>query len=413
MSLASKREYLERVWGRYERGGKEHKGKILDEFCQVYGCARKHAIRLFRAKPQARKKPGPAVEYGPEVASKLKHIWLSSDQLCSKRLKEALPIWLKHEAGLGSELKEKLLAISPAQIDRLLKPFRASYPGVRRRSKPGSLIAQQIPVRGSNEDIVEPGYLEVDTVAHGGESCSGDYIWSITFTDIHTGWTEVRANWNRTAHGVLGKVKELEGYLPFKIRGFDSDNGGEFINYGLYQYLKEKEIKFTRSRPYHKNDNPHVEQKNWTHVRQLLGEERLDHPELVPLIDDLFRNEWRQFQNFFRPTFKLKSKKRVKSKIRKEYEKPVTPYERVMASDSVSAADKEKLKKEYEAANPYKLKDGIEKKLKIIFLEVRRLNKEAGRTKRPHAGVGNERDHAAAASVQPSLRYGFTPAAAA
>lgn len=414
MSLASKREYLERVWGRYRRGGKVHKSKILDEFCQVYGCARKHAIRLFRTKPGPKKKPGPGFEYGPEVALALKRIWLGSDQLCSKRLKEAMPIWLRHEPELERELKEKLLAISPAQMDRLLKPFRASYPGTRRAwSKPGSLISQQIPVRGGNDDIAEPGYLEVDTVAHGGESCSGDYLWSITFTDIHTGWTEVRANWNRTAHGVLEKIKELEVSLPFQIKGFDSDNGGEFINYGLYEYLKEKQIKFTRSRPYKKNDNAHVEQKNWTHVRQLLGSERLEHPELVELINDLCRNEWRQFQNFFRPTFKLKSKKRVGSKIRKEYEKPLTPYERVMREESVSKEGKEKLKKEFEAANPYKLKAGMEKKLKMIFQENRRLAKKAASGRVLKVQENKERRHAATASAQPSLRYGFTPAVAA
>jgi hypothetical protein len=414
MSLASKREYVELAWGRYQRGGKAHKSKILDEFCQVCGCARKHAIRLFRAKPRLRKKPGPEVEYGPEVATGLKRIWLASDQLCSKRLKEAMPIWLRHGPELGQELKDKLLAISPAQMDRLLKPFRASYHGLRRHwSKPGSLISQQIPVRGGNDDIVEPGFLEVDTVAHGGESCSGDYIWSITFTDLHTGWTEVRANWNRTAHGVLEKLRELESSLPFKIKGFDSDNGGEFINYGLYEYLKEKQIKFTRSRPYKKNDNAHVEQKNWTHVRQLLGKERLGHPELVRLINDLCQIEWRQFQNFFRPTFKLKSKKRVGSKIRKEYEKPLTPYERVMRSASVSQEAKEKLKKEYEAADPYKLKEAIEKKLKMVFQENKRLNREATGVKAARVQESKGGDHAAAASAQPSLRCGFAPAAAA
>jgi hypothetical protein len=414
MSLTSKREYVERVWGRYQRGGKEHKGKILDEFCQVYGCARKHAIRVFRARPRPRKKPGPEVEYGSEVATALKGIWLASDQLCSKRLKEAMPVWLRHGPELGQELKGKLLAISPAQMDRLLKPFRASYPGLRRHgSKPGSLISQQIPFRGGNDDIAEPGYLEVDTVAHGGESCSGDYIWSITFTDIHTGWTEVRANWNRTAHGVLEKVKEMEGGLPFKIKGFDSDNGGEFINYGLYGYLKEKQIKFTRSRPCKKNDNAHVEQKNWTHVRQLLGKERLGHPELVKLINDLCRIEWRQFQNFFRPTFKLKSKRRVGSKIRKEYEKPLTPYERVMSSASVSQEAKEKLGKEYEAADPYQLKGAIEKKLGRIFQENKRLNREAAGVKATRVQASQRGDHAAAASAQPPLRSGFAPAAAA
>lgn len=374
MSLASKREYLECVRGRYLRGGKRHKTLILDELCRVFGCARKHGIRLFSSKRTRQKRPGPVPEYGPEVLGVLKKIWLLSDQLCSKRLKAAMPLWLQFESDLTEELEAKLLAISPAQIDRLLKPVRANYPGLRRHlTRPGSLISRQIPVRCGNEDITEPGYLEVDTVAHGGETCSGDYIWTVTFTDIHTGWTEVRANWNRTAAGILEKVKALEAELPFEIKGFDSDNGGEFINYALYEYLSKKRVKFTRSRPYKKNDNAHVEQKNWTHVRQLLGNERLEQPELVELINDLCRNEWRRYQNFFRPSFKLKRKIRVGGKVRKEYETPETPYSRVMRSQGVTQEAKEKLRKEFESCNPHELKRLVEKKLKKIFTLNRQL----------------------------------------
>ena len=381
MSLTSKREYLRKQHGRYGRAGKRHKKLLLDEFCEVYGCHRKHAIRLLgRPLGEARRRPGPVPEYGKDVLAALKQVWLASDQLCSKRLKEALPHWLEHDRELGPAVRGKLLAISPAQIDRLLKPIRASYPGLRAHlTRPGSLISRQIPIRTGNDDIDGPGYLEVDTVAHGGASASGDYIWSVTFTDIATGWTEVRANWNRTAHGVLEKVRELERELPFKIKGFDSDNGGEFINYALYEYLRErpKSVKFTRSRAYKKNDNAHVEQKNWTHVRQLLGYERLEHPELVERINDLCRNEWRVYQNFFRPSFKLKSKTRIEGKVRKKYDKPKTPYARLMASREISVAARASLKQEYEAANPYELKRMIEKKLKVIFTLNRQLAKAA------------------------------------
>lgn len=150
-----------------------------------------------------------------------------------------MPLWLKYEADIKEDLRRKLLAISTAQIDQLLKSVRVNYPGLRRHlTRPGSLISKPIRIRCGHEDITEPGYLEVDTVAHGGESCSRPYSWTVSFTDIHTGWTEVRANWNRTAHGVLEKIQELEQELPFEIKGFDSDNGGEFINYALLRVPK-------------------------------------------------------------------------------------------------------------------------------------------------------------------------------
>jgi hypothetical protein len=370
MSQKSKREYLERIHGRYGRAGKEHKSKILDEFCLVCGHHRKHAIRLL-SQPLALRaaRRGPEPEYGPELLPHLKRIWLASDQLCSKRLAPALKLWVPFDREIPAELGQKLLRISPAQIDRLLRPVRAHYPARRGGARPGSLLAQQIPVRTSSDDVSEPGYLEVDTVAHGGATTEGDFVWSVVFTDFATTWTEARATWNRTAAGVQENVRELEANLPFALQGFDSDNGSEFINHGLYAFLREraKPVRFTRSRPYKKNDNAHVEQKNWTHVRQLLGYERLDRAELAPLLNDLYRQEWRQFQNFFCPSFKLKSKGRVGGKVRKTYEPPQTPYERVLASDKISPEAKEKLRVEYASLNPFDLKREIERKLKRIF----------------------------------------------
>jgi hypothetical protein len=231
------------------------------------------------------------------------------------------------------------------------------------------LIAQQIPIRTDHDDVSEPGYLEVDTVAHGGESVEGDFVWSVVFTDFATTWTEARATWNRTAAGVQRNVAELESRLPFPLLGFDSDNGSEFINYGLHDFLRKRPqpVRFTRSRAYKKNDNAHVEQKNWTHVRELLGYERLDCPEIVPLLNELYREEWRQFQNFFCPSFKLESKQRLGGKVMKKYSKPQTPFERVLACASISAPAKEKLRAEYAGLNPFELKRRIERKLKQIF----------------------------------------------
>ena len=261
MSQQSKREYLERIYGRYERAGRKHKKKILGEFCAVCGHHRKHAVRLLnRPLNVERMRRGPTAEYGPEVVPHLKRIWLASEQLCSKRLAPALKIWVPFDEEVPEEIRQKLLQISPAQIDRLLRAVRAHYPARRRSStRPGSLIARQIPIRTDNSDVTEPGYLEVDTVAHGGATTEGDFVWSVVFTDLVTTWTEARATWNRTAAGVRENVAEVEQNLPFPLLGFDSDNGSEFINHGLHTFLRERErpVYFTRSRAYKKNDNAH------------------------------------------------------------------------------------------------------------------------------------------------------------
>ena len=178
---------------------------------------------------------------------------------------------------LEESLRSKLTSISAASIDRLLKPIRVQHPKGLSGTKPGTLLKNQIPIRTTHWDITLPGFMEADTVAHCGNSLAGDFVWSLTLTDILTGWTECRATWNKGSSGVLEQIKAIEQALPFKLRGFDCDNGSEFLNHHLLRYFSEHPVKpvFTRSRPYKKNDNAHVEQKNWTHVRQLFGYERL------------------------------------------------------------------------------------------------------------------------------------------
>ena len=217
-----------------------------------------------------------------------KRIWFASDQLCGKRLKAALPEWLPHyekEYGaLAQPLKGKLEVISAATIDRLLAPVRAkARPKGRGGTKPGRWLKNQIPLATEQWDERRPGFMEADTVAHCGDSLEGDFIWSLCFTDLATGWTELRAVWNKGSHGVREAVREMESKLPFSILGFDCDNGSEFLNHHLWRYFarRKEPVQFTRSRPYHKNDNAHVEQKNWTHVRCLLGYDRLENARAV------------------------------------------------------------------------------------------------------------------------------------
>jgi len=374
----SKREYLLAIWERYQRVGRRFKSKILDEFCAVCGYQRKYAIGLLGRKPRVRrKKPGPARQYDGAVLAPLKRIWLACEQLCSKRLKVALPLWLpfyEQEYGaLPEGVRQKLLRMSAASMDRLLQPERVRYPGKRLcGTRPGGTLRHLIPIRTDNDDVDRPGYLEADTVAHCGSSLAGDFIWSLTLTDIYSQWTENRAVWNKGAHGVLQQIKAVEGGLPFELLGFDVDNGSEFLAYHLWRYLvdRPRPVPLTRSRPYRKNDQAHVEQKNWTHVRQLLGYERLEQAELVPLINDLYR-DWGLLHNFFCPNLKLRSKQRRGGKTIRKYYPPQTPYQRLMESETVSPQQKEKLRKQFEELNPLRLKKQIEQQLKMVFDKAR------------------------------------------
>lgn len=215
--------------------------------------------------------------------------------------------------------------------------------------------------------------MEADTVAHCGNSLAGNFVWSLTMTDFLTTWTEIRATWNKGAQGVIAQIQDIETRLPFPLLGFDCDNGSEFLNYHLVRYFTDHPSiqSFTRSRPYRKNDNAHVEQKNWSHVRQLFGYDRLEDQQLVELMNDLYANEWSQYQNHFCPSMKLVEKHRVNSKYIKKYSMPTTPYHRVMASDAIPQETKKTLKAVHDRLNPFILKQVIEKKLRVIFQRVK------------------------------------------
>lgn len=382
MVLRSRREYLEAIRGRYRKAARKDKAVILDEFCVNCGYNRKYAIRLLCKKTDGtplQRRPGPRSTYDDEsLLLALKRIWFASEQMCSKKLKAAIALWLPFYEGefesLADQVQQKLLAISPATIDRLLKPLRTLHKKGRCSTKPGTLLKNQIPIKTQNWDITKPGFFEADTVAHCGNSMAGDFVFSLTFTDIFSGWTENRAVWGRGSQGVLREIRDIEARIVFSILGFDCDNGSEFLNHHLVRYFTDRPktpVIFTRSRPYQKNDNAFVEQKNWTHVRQLLGYDRFDKPELVPLINDLYINEWSTFTNFFCPTLKLKEKQRLNSRYIKKYEPPQTPYQRLIAAPSIDDAAKKTLQEVYNSLNPFTLKKNIEAKLKAIFYIVR------------------------------------------
>ena len=264
MSLSAKRESLARIHGRYQRAGRLHKTRILDEFCATCGYHRKAALRLLhRPLPTAPpKRSGPKLIYDPgELLPVLKVIWLASDQLCSKLLKPALPAWLEHYGRRAAPLpeadKKKLWQISPAQIDRLLRPARVQHPkkGLA-TTRPGTLLRSAVPTRGGPPDTPRVGSVEADTVAHCDDSTEGDYVNSLTFTELYSGWTENRAVWNKSGEAVLTQLKALELVVPFTMKNFHTDNGGEFLNWALHKHLTGRAVKlpWTRSRAYRKND---------------------------------------------------------------------------------------------------------------------------------------------------------------
>ena len=381
MGKNERQAYLKAIRSRYRRAGKKAKTAILNEFCAVCGYQRKYAIRLLnrRGKPRKPQRPGRKPAYASPILLKaLKLIWFACDQMCSKKLKAAIPLWLPfyetcHES-MTSDIQGKLLSISAATIDRLLRPVRLKQgrKGLG-GTKPGSLLKNQIPIRTHHWDVSQPGFVEADTVAHCGNSLAGDFVWSLTMTDIQTTWTENRATWNKGAQGVLAQIKQIEASLPFALQGFDCDNGSEFLNHHLVRYFTDHPNKasLTRSRPYKKNDNAHVEQKNWSHVRQLFGYDRFEDPQLLPLMNDLYSNEWSLYQNHFCPAMKLLEKQRINSKYHKKYDKPQTPYHRVLASDQIDKQTKQQLKSLHQSLNPFILKRKIEKKLRVIFQYVK------------------------------------------
>ena len=379
MSPQFKREYVEAVFLRYKKASLSEKTAILDEFCATCNCHRKHAIRVLRkfkrfVKPKAKKRGRTSVYNKEPILKPLRLIWKASNLPCSKRLKAILPLWLpgyiKSFGPLPDDIEKALLTISPATIDRLLKPVKAKYKlHGRATTKPGTLLRKQIPVKLNQWDESRPGFLEADTVAHCGESMAGIFAFTVDGVDIATGWTEQRAVWGKGEDGVMVQIKDIETSLPFPLLGFDSDNGSEFLNYHLLKHFtqRKKPVQFTRSRAYHKDDNSHIEQKNWTHVRQWLGYQRFDNPKVVPLMNKLYKTEWRLFHNFFCPSVKLIAKERIASKTLKRYDDPKTPYQRVMESPHVSEKTKAALTKQLQTLNPFELRTAIELRLERIL----------------------------------------------
>ena len=378
MSLRSKKELLEAIQAHYLKANKAGKEKILDEFIVATGYHRKYAIRIFnhQPKPKGLKKKGRQKVYQGEVVQILTRIWEICGRICSKRLKPFLPEMVSvlerhNELHLVEDLQTLLLGMSCATIDRCLRPARFEHPHGLATTKPGTLLKKAIPIRTYTPwDEEWPGFLEIDLVAHCGDTTEGQYLNTFTATDIATGWTECLALLNKTQAAVSQAVQDLRQRLPFPLLGLDSDNGSEFINDTLLRYCQSEQITFTRSRPYHKNDQAHVEQKNWSVVRHTIGYDRLETPEELVLLQSIYA-DLHLYINFFQPVLKLIGKELLDGKTIKKYDQATTPYRRVLALDQLPIEMKARLTNLYVQLNPVTLRASIDAKVARLWKIVR------------------------------------------
>jgi len=375
VSLEAKWEYLKAIYPRYRQAGRRDKHRMLTEFCAVTSYHRKYAVRLLNgpaptatrlARPRHRRST-----YGPAVIDALTTIWTAAGYPWSVRLKALLPLWLpwaRRRLRLSRAVEQQLRAISPRQIDRRLAPQkRQLQKRLYGRTKPGTLLKHHITLKTEHWAVTTPGFTEIDLVSHSGNAAAGEFIHSLNVTDIHTTWVETGAVLGKSAAGIQHMLDALRHALPFPLKGIDSDNGSEFINGSLYDYCQAHEIQFTRGRPYKKDDNAHIEQKNWTHVRKLLGYLRYDTPLALAAINDLYRHELRLFQNLFLPSVKLVRKERIGSRLRRRYDAPRTPLERVQASPGGDPATVAALTALRDRLDPFALAQTIDHKLERLY----------------------------------------------
>jgi hypothetical protein len=378
MARQTKREYLRSIHERYRRAGRTEKTSMLEEFCKVCGYNRKYAIWLLSRplpKPSERRRVGVrAATYSQASMVTLAKVWEASGYLCSQRLKAAIPQWLpwiKKHFKVNAKLEKDLLAISARQMDRRLSPHKRS---VKRRlygtTRPGSLLKHMIPIKTDHWEVTLPGYLEIDLVSHSGSSASGEFIYTLDGVDISTGWVERQAVMGKGQLGIVAALKEIEQRLPFALRGIDSDNGSEFINTHLFEFCQQRpkaaSVQFTRSRPYKKDDNAHVEQKNWTHVRKLLGWDRYDTLQALTMINQLYER-LRIFQNLFQPSMKLNTKIRKGSHVIRRYDQAATPLERVLKSSEPPLPQLQALKAMLKNTDPFELSRQIDQQLEGLY----------------------------------------------
>ena len=370
MGRKSKREYADAIRGRYRRANRRAKGRILDEFCAATGYHRVYARALLRGavrRPPGQRRRGRPRTYGPLEVALLRACWEIADGICGKRLAPFLRELLERLVACGALPEEATPAVvervgrmSAATVDRLVGPYRDAWPkrGLG-TTKPGTLLKGQVPIRTFAEwDDARPGFLELDLVAHCGPSGAGEFLFTLSAVDVATGWMALRGVRNKSELAVFEALGELRAELPFALLGLDCDNGGEFINRNLLQYCQTQGITLTRSRPYRKNDSCHIEQKNWSVVRRLVGYARFE-PFALPALDRIYALA-RDYVNFCQPVRKLTDKTRDGAKVTKRYDRAQTPYQRLLGTGLLDSDVAAALATRYAALNPLQFKLDLE-----------------------------------------------------
>lgn len=375
MTRSGIEEYTEAVRYRYFKATKKEKGRILDEFIRVSGYHRKAAIRLLHRSglPAKGKRRGRQRCYGGEVVDALRQTWEATDRLCSKRLRpflgELVRVMRQHgEIHISAPVEAQLCQMSPATIDRLLRPWRR-FGGQRHlcTTKPGSLLKSSVPIRTfADWQERSPGFLEADLVAHCGETTEGFYLHTLCCTDVASGWSECIGVWGKDQYRVGAAVHAVRHRLPFSMLGLDSDNGGEFINQHLYTYCQREKITFTRARPYKKNDSCYVEQKNWSVIRRVVGYDRYTSRAALADLNRTY-NVLRLYINFFQPVMKLESKTRHGARVHKVYDTAKTPYQRLLESGGLTPAKEAELAAIYKGLNPVALRRQLSSHLERLW----------------------------------------------
>jgi hypothetical protein len=363
-------DHIKRIKDRYKDSSKYKKTLIVSEFCNTWGVTRKYIIKRLNEGEVIKRKAGRKSIYDGRLVEHLLILWDSMERICPKRMKAAIPIWLPFYKNplFDLKLRNQILNISASTIERFLKRGRKTIKGMSatRRAK---FFKYKIPLHEfTGNKIINAGHVCVDTVAHCGDSLSGQFVWSLTLTDRLTGWTENRAMEAKNRHFVVQAVRGIESKLPFEIKSLQSDCGTEFLNYVVMKYLHNRiqPITMTRSRPYHKNDNAEVEQKNYTHVRQLFGYQRIS-IDLQKLMNEIYEDYWNPLHNFFLPQMKLKEKERFGAKITKRYSFPMTPFQRLKLAPNLTEAQLVAIEVRYKTLNPFELKRNLEAKLNTFF----------------------------------------------
>jgi len=373
--MQARNQYLDTLLARYLKAKKAEKGLLLNEYCRNTGQNRKYVIRKISrmafGSPRVRKKR--AAIYGHAVRVALEALWKIFDFPCGQRLAPMVRAELARlrelkELDISEPTAEKLLRVSPATIDRLLRPKKAQIKDRHRYSSRGAnLIAKKIPLRMTEWETSRVGYVEMDLVLHCGVSTDGEYGHSLSAMEIATGWWEGEVVMGRAQIRIFNALKEIRERSPFAWLGIDSDNDNAFINDQLYKYSQDQQLEFTRSRPYRKNDNAYIEQKNFTHIRKPLGYLRYDTSEELALIQNLYRQELRLYKNFFQPVMKLVRKERIGGHTKRVYDIPKTPYQRLMESNQIAPQVARQLQQLYLSLNPADLKRQIDMKLSKLF----------------------------------------------